>query len=55
MSKPKAEIPSITKDFGKMASKGNKVGTWNLGFGSNMKVKHIEEKKGVKILGKEHK
>ena len=28
------------------------VGKWNLGFGSNMNVKHITEKKGVKILGK---
>ena len=29
-----------------------KVATWNLGFGSNMNVRHITEKKGVKILGK---
>ena len=34
-----------------MASDGTKVGTWNLGYGSNMNVKHITEKKGVKILG----
>lgn len=29
----------------------DKVGKWNLGYGSNMNVKHITEKKGVKILG----
>ena len=27
-------------------------GTWNLGFGSNMGVEIVTEKKGVKILGK---
>ena len=34
-----------------MATDDNKVGKWNLGYGSNMNVKHITEKKGVKILG----
>ena len=38
----------------KMATESNKVGKWNLGFGSNMNVKHITEKKGVKILGKDN-
>ena len=37
-----------------MATESNKVGKWNLGFGSNMNVKHITEKKGVKILGKDN-
>ena len=36
-----------------MATDDNKVGRWNLGYGSNMNVKHITEKKGVRILGKE--
>ena len=36
-----------------MATDGKKVATWNLGFGSNMNVRHITEKKGVKILGEE--
>ena len=35
-----------------MASNSKKVGKWNLGYGSNMNVKHITEKKGVRILGK---
>ena len=34
-----------------MATYDNKVGRWNLGYGSNMNVKHITEKKGVRILG----
>ena len=34
-----------------METDGNNVGKWNLGYGSNMNVKHIIEKKGVKILG----
>ena len=35
-----------------MGSDSKKVGKWNLGYGSNMNVKHITEKKGVRILGK---
>ena len=36
----------------KMPTDGNKVGKWNLGFGSNMNVKNVREKKLVKVLGK---
>ena len=35
-----------------MPTEGNKVGRWNLGFGSNMNVKNVREKKLVKVLGK---
>ena len=35
-----------------MPTEGNKVGRWNFGFGSNMNVKNVREKKLVKVLGK---
>ena len=35
-----------------MPTDGNKMGKWNLGFGSNMNVKNVREKKLVKVLGK---
>ena len=35
-----------------MASESKKKGTWNLGFGSNMNVKNVTEKKLVPVLGK---
>ena len=35
-----------------MPTDGNKVGKWNLGFGSNMNVKNVRKKKLVKVLGK---
>ena len=35
-----------------MATEGDKMGTWNLGFGSNMNVKNVTEKKLVDVLGK---
>ena len=36
----------------KMATESDKIGTWNLGFGSNMNVKNVTEKKLVPVLGK---
>ena len=36
----------------KMATEGDNMGTWNLGFGSNMNVKNVTEKKLVDVLGK---
>ena len=37
----------------KMETESNKMGTWNLGFGSNMNVKNVTEKKLVEVLGKQ--
>ena len=34
-----------------MPTDGNKMRKWNLGFGSNMNVKNVREKKLVKVLG----
>ena len=45
-------MSSVLVYLGLMPTEGNKVGRWNIGFGSNMNVKNVREKKLVKVLGK---